>query len=86
MKKRLFLLLAILAFACATPSTSLPAEAVAAGLDEPQRKELIVYITDTGAKDHRAGCRHLRHSKHPISITQAQQRGYDACKVCKSAR
>lgn len=45
--------------------------------------ELTVYITNTGSKYHRSGCRYLSRSKHAISISDAQARGYDACSVCR---
>ncbi len=41
-----------------------------------------VYITRTGAKYHRDGCRYLRSSKILISLTDAK-RGYSPCSVCK---
>lgn len=41
-----------------------------------------VYITDTGSKYHRYGCRYLRQSCHSISLSSAKSRGYTACKVC----
>lgn len=44
---------------------------------------LTVYITDTGSKYHRDGCRYLSRSKHEISKSDAQSRGYDACSVCR---
>jgi hypothetical protein len=52
---------------------------------EPQRDErkVTVYITDTGAKYHSTSCRHLRRSKHPISLRDAKAQGYGACKVCR---
>ncbi len=53
------------------------AEAAAA---EAQRNEQTVYITDTGSKYHNAGCRHLKESKHAISLSEAQARGYEPCK------
>jgi len=40
-----------------------------------------VYITRTGAKYHRDGCRYLSKSKIPISLTDAK-RGYSPCSVC----
>ena len=40
-----------------------------------------VYITRTGAKYHRDGCRYLSKSKSPISLTDAK-RGYSPCSVC----
>jgi micrococcal nuclease len=41
-----------------------------------------VYITDTGAKYHEAGCRHLSHSQHAISLKDAEAQGYTPCKHC----
>jgi len=45
--------------------------------------EIIVYITKTGKKYHRLGCRYLRKSCIPISLAEAKRRGYTPCKVCK---
>ena len=42
-----------------------------------------VYITKTGTKYHRAGCRYLAKSSIPITRKDAQARGYAPCKVCK---
>lgn len=42
-----------------------------------------VYITDTGGKYHRSGCRYLKKSKHAISLSDAKAQGYTPCKVCK---
>ena len=42
----------------------------------------LVYITRTGAKYHRDGCRYLSASKIPISLTDAK-RQYSPCSVCK---
>lgn len=44
--------------------------------------ESTVYITDTGSKYHKSGCRYLRKSKIAISLTDAKK-SYDACSVCK---
>lgn len=41
-----------------------------------------VYITNTGKKFHRAGCRYLSRSQIPCSRADAQSRGYTACSVC----
>lgn len=49
---------------------------------EPQA-EKIVYITKTGKKYHRWGCRYLRKSCIPISLSEAKRLGYTPCKVCK---
>ena len=41
-----------------------------------------VYITNTGSKYHRAGCRHLKDSQIAIDINDAIAQGYTACKSC----
>ena len=41
----------------------------------------LVYITRTGAKYHRDGCRYLSASKIPISLTDAK-RQYSPCSIC----
>lgn len=40
-----------------------------------------VYVTRTGAKYHRSGCRYLSKSKIPISLEDAKRR-YSPCSVC----
>ena len=52
---------------------------------EPKR-EIIVYITKTGKKYHRSGCRYLSRSMIPISLSDAKSRGYTPCSVCKPPR
>ena len=42
----------------------------------------IVYITDSGTKYHRSGCRYLKDSCHSISIDNAEAEGYSPCSVC----
>lgn len=43
---------------------------------------VTVYITDTGAKYHTAGCQYLRQSKHAISLKAAKAQGYTPCSRC----
>ena len=43
--------------------------------------DVTVYITRTGKKYHRAGCRYLSKSQSPISLTDARAR-YSPCSVC----
>jgi hypothetical protein len=45
-----------------------------------------VYITRTGSKYHRAGCRYLSHSAIPIRLSVAKARGYTPCSVCDPPR
>ena len=63
---------------------SAPAEGPPATYSQPgySTNEATVYITRTGAKYHRAGCRYLKKSCIPISLNEAKQRGYTPCSVC----
>jgi len=42
-----------------------------------------VYITESGTKYHRDGCRFLSKSKIAISLEEAKAQGYEPCSVCK---
>lgn len=48
--------------------------------------DITVYITRTGEKYHRDGCRYLSKSKIPISLAEAKARGYEPCSVCNPPR
>ena len=50
---------------------------------KPQPEDNIVYITKTGKKYHRAGCRYLTKSATPINKSEAIASGYTPCSVCK---
>ncbi|MDN5214966.1 hypothetical protein QQ020_22995 [Fulvivirgaceae bacterium BMA12] len=50
-----------------------------------QTEAQTVYITKTGRKYHKETCRYLNHSKYPLTLSKAKERGYEACKVCKPA-
>lgn len=60
-------------------STSTPTASIQ---NKEEKKETIVYITRTGSKYHRAGCRYLSRSQIPISLSDAKSNGYDPCSVC----
>ncbi|MGE5579238.1 MAG: ComEC/Rec2 family competence protein [Bacillota bacterium] len=47
------------------------------------QSDVTVYITKTGEKYHRDGCRYLRQSKIPVSLKDAKANGFDPCSVCK---
>lgn len=47
---------------------------------------IIVYITTTGTKYHRATCSYLSSSKIPISLSEAKAEGYTSCSVCNSPK
>jgi endonuclease YncB( thermonuclease family) len=68
------------------PGVSAP-QAAAPAVAKPEvpestsdKKEETVYVTKTGAKYHRAGCRHLQ-SSIPMSLSEAAKR-YSPCSVC----
>lgn len=42
-----------------------------------------VYITRTGIRYHRDGCRSLRRSRIPVSLQEAIRRGYTPCRICR---
>jgi len=50
--------------------------------DNTEKKETIVYVTRTGAKYHRDGCRYLSRSQIPMNLSDAKASGYDSCSVC----
>lgn len=45
--------------------------------------EHIVYVTKTGTKYHLESCRHLRKSKRSMTLQEAKDKRYEACKTCK---
>lgn len=49
---------------------------------EPDATTVAVFVTNTGGKYHRYGCRYLRESKNNISLAEAISRGYEPCSVC----
>ena len=83
MKRRLLLLLALWLF---WPSpgvvSTLPAQQPAAQLSEDAKTE-TVYITRTGNRYHRDGCRFLSQNKINTTVKEAQANGYAPCKVCR---
>ena len=48
----------------------------------PAIADTTVYITNTGAKYHNDGCRYLKQSRIPISLSDAKSQGYGPCSVC----
>jgi len=51
--------------------------------DSSSDSEVTVYITKTGAKYHLYGCKYLKKSCIPVTLSQAKAWGYTPCKVCK---
>ncbi len=57
------------------------AEEARAAAEAQEESSYTVYITDTGAKYHVDGCRHLK-SKHAIDRDDAVAQGYEPCGTC----
>jgi hypothetical protein len=47
-----------------------------------QPKEVIVYVTATGKKYHRAGCQYLAKSSIPMKLADAKAQGFTPCSKC----
>lgn len=71
------------AAAAVAPQQTAPAEkapkVVAPAKDN---QSITVYVTNTGKKYHRDGCRYLRKSQIAISLSDARSQGYEPCSVC----
>jgi micrococcal nuclease len=68
----------------ATPErrATVNAETVRKPTPRAQTQETTVYVTRTGAKYHRDGCRYLSRSQIPMSLSDAKL-SYSACSVCR---
>lgn len=74
-------LLILLCLLVSTPAALIPFQQ---GTPQQQadKKTETVYVTRTGKKYHKDGCRYLASSKIPMSLKDAQAKGYTPCKVC----
>ena len=77
---RVALVLALLLSAVVAPQLSYAAGQSTGAKQDPQT--ITVYVTRTGAKYHRDGCRYLSRSKIPMSLKDAVKK-YTPCSVCK---
>jgi hypothetical protein len=80
MRRLLLTLVALLRLLA--PGATLPAQQPAPQR-QTQTKEQTVYVTRTGKRYHRDGCRYLSQSRIPISLKDAKAKGYTTCKVCR---
>lgn len=53
--------------------------------DETQKKSINVYVTKTGEKYHRDGCRYLKKSRIAMPLENAKK-SYSPCSVCNPPR
>lgn len=49
---------------------------------QKETSSYTVYVTKTGSKYHRAGCRYLSQSQIAIDKEKAVAQGYSPCSVC----
>lgn len=63
----------------ASPVTTLKVQKEPAATDQ----DTTVYITRTGSKYHRDGCRSLAKSRIPISLKEASAKGFGPCSICR---
>lgn len=45
-------------------------------------QDLTVYISKTGSKYHKTGCKYLKSSAIPLALSHARKKGYSSCSVC----
>lgn len=64
------------------PDPVVETDPIAPPVVKPETQGYIVYITNTGTKYHRAGCRHLDESQIAIELSAAEAQGYTACGTC----
>ncbi|MBV4450634.1 thermonuclease family protein [Clostridium tyrobutyricum] len=65
-----------------TQSTSTEQQKVPTQTSTTDNKSMTVYVTKTGHKYHRAGCKYLARSQIPISLGEAESEGYTPCSIC----
>lgn len=73
---------AAVVIAAPVPTPATPPVVVPSPTPKQTNQAVTVYITKTGKKYHRDGCRYLSKSKIPISLSSAKNEGYGPCSVC----
>jgi hypothetical protein len=73
-------LFVVLLLVCAVPPSFIAAAPHVHAEQDPET--ITVYVTRTGAKYHRDGCRYLSRSKIAMSLKEAAKR-FEPCKVCR---
>lgn len=66
-----------------TPSKTIITNSPTPTISKTDTISNIVYITKTGKKYHKSGCRYLKDSCIKINKSEAIKKGYSACSVCK---
>jgi hypothetical protein len=79
----ILLLLAILVY----PAPAQPIRGQQPTAQVSQDPQLVtVYVTKSGKKYHRDGCRYLRQSRIPVTLKDAKANWYTPCSVCNPPR
>jgi hypothetical protein len=79
-KKLISLLVLVCSLLFVAPVTHVAQQPNVQLADDPQ--STTVYITQTGKKYHKDGCRYLSQSKIKTTLKEAKANGFTACKVC----
>jgi hypothetical protein len=80
MKRVLLILWAILSIAFTSPATF--GQHQVSHHKKHYKKEVTVYVTNTGSKYHTADCSYLRYSSIPMNKNDAIAQGYTPCSRC----
>jgi hypothetical protein len=83
--KRLLVLVLGFGIVLGSPMPAVPIAGTVAVHAAQDPAKITVYITKTGEKYHRDGCRYLSRSKIASTLKEALARGLGACSVCKPA-
>ena len=59
-----------------------PLEGDLPAVTQTPSEKITVFVTMSGTKYHRDGCRHLGATKIPLTLGEAVRRGYEPCAVC----
>jgi len=65
-----------------TPPVEVKNDTTIPTTENADKKEITVYITNSGAKYHTNGCQSLSKSKIPITLNEAKAQGYTPCSKC----
>jgi hypothetical protein len=85
--KRLLLVVALgLVVIVPQHATDLSRHLTATLVAQEDPAKITVYITRTGEKYHRDGCRYLSRSRIATTLKDAVANGYGPCSVCKPPR
>ncbi|MCX8050389.1 MAG: hypothetical protein N3B17_00645 [Chlorobi bacterium] len=76
----------VLAMALLAAATTTVLRSERAPQSSESSSDETVYVTNTGVRYHRDGCKWLYRSRRPMTLRQAEEAGYTPCKVCIGVR